>query len=239
MTSQEMKQEFLVLYDKITNFDAPGYSDLEISIFLTKGQERTFFSFYNPLGNLFREGFEETEARRKDLKELVKGITLTATSISTSQVGVLPNGVFYDLPGDCLYAISEEITTASSDSCKNGKRLRVKPITHDEYSINLKNPFKKPNINSYIWRLDYQTNRHELVTDGSFTVSEYHLRYIQKLSPIIVGVNTVDGTLGPQNCILNVITHRRIIEEAVKIATGITDPELYQIKTIEQKEGES
>lgn len=237
MTSQEMKQEFLILYDKITNFDAPGYSDLEISIFLTKGQERTFFSFYNPLGNLFREGFEETEARRKDLKELVKGTTLTTTS--SSQVGILPNGVFYDLPSDCLYAISEEITTASNDSCKNGKRLRVKPITHDEYAINLKNPFKKPSINSYVWRLDYQTNRHELITDGSFTVASYHLRYIQKLNPIIVGSDTVDGIVGPQNCILNAITHKRIIEEAVKIATGITDPELYQIKTIEQKDGES
>ncbi len=231
-----MKQEFLILYDKVTNFDAPGYNDLEISILLTKGQERTFFAFYNPLGNQFREGFEETEARRKDLKELVKGTTCT---ISASQTGVLPNGVFYDLPTDCLYAISEEITTTSADTCKNGLRLRVKPITHDEYAINLKNPFKKPNINSYIWRLDYQTNRHELITDGTFTVGTYHLRYIQKLTPIIVGSNTVDGISGPQNCILNSVTHKRIIEEAVKIATGITDPEFYQIKTIEQQQGES
>lgn len=237
MTNQEMKQEFLILYDKITNFDAPGYSDLEISIFLTKGQERVFFSFYNPLGNLFREGFEETEARRKDLQELVAGATISAPS--AVQTGTLPNGVFYDLPSDCLYVISETVTTSSDLACSNNKKIRVKPITHDEYAINLNNPFKNPNINSYIWRLDYNTRRHELITDGTFTIANYHIRYIKTLTPIVIGSNTVDGISGPQNCLLNAITHKRIIEEAVKIATGITDPEFYQIKTIEQKENES
>lgn len=236
MTSQEMNQEFLILYDKITNFDAPGYTELEISIFLTKAQERVFFSHYNPLDNKFREGFEETEARRKDLNELVKGVTLTTPSVS--QTNVLPNGVFFDLPTDCLYVISEEITTSSTDECKNGLRLRVKPITHDEYSINLKNPFKKPDSLNYVWRLDYQGSIHELITDGTFDVSNYHLRYIERLTPIIIGADTVDGVIGPQDSLLNQILHKRIVDEAVKIATGTTDPELYQIKTIEQQEGE-
>ena len=38
MTAQEMRDLFLILYDKITNLAAPGYSDGEISDFLNKAQ---------------------------------------------------------------------------------------------------------------------------------------------------------------------------------------------------------
>lgn len=236
MTNQEMKQEFLILYDKITNFDAPGYEDVEISVFLTKAQERVVLSRYRGIANKYQEGFEETEIRRKELQELVKGVTLSTPS--TTQTGVLPNGVFFDLPKDFLFAISEEVTTESTTECNDGIRLMVKPVTHDEYSINVKNPFKKPNIRNYVWRLDYSGDKHELVTDGSFNISEYHLRYMKELVPIIIGTDTVDGVAGPQDCELNQIIHKRIVDEAVKIATGITDPEKYQIKNIEQQAGE-
>ncbi len=238
MTAIEMQKEFLILYDKITNFDAPGYTTEEISRFLSKAQERVVLDRYNPLGNKFHEGFEETEARRKDLQELVKGPTVALTP-SVSQTNVHPNGQFWDLPTDCLYIISEEIITASSDSCKNNKRIMVKPITHDYYTINIKNPFKKPNINNYVWRLDYQNRRHELITDGTFTIQSYIPRYIKTLTPIIIdNTITIDGIVGPQNCQLNTIIHRSIVDEAVKIATGITDPQLYQIKNKEQQDGE-
>lgn len=236
MTNTEMKQEFLILYDKVTNFDAPGYEDIEISTFLTKGQERTVLSRIRSLGNKYQEGFEETEIRRKELSELVVGTTLTVPS--TDQLNTLPNGEFFDLPADCQFVISEEITTASTDKCKDGIRLMIKPTTHDEFAINIRNPFKKPSVFRYAWRLDYSSGRHELITDASFSVAEYHLRYLKTLTPIVIGANTVDGATGPLDCELNNILHKMIIDEAVKIATGITDPEKYQIKNIEQQAGE-
>ena len=236
MTNQDMKQEFLILYDKITNFDAPGYEDIEISVFLTKAQERIVLREYRSLGNKYQEGFEGTEMRRKELNELTKGITISVAS--ASQINALPNGKFYDLPTDCMFVISEEITTESTDSCKNGKRLMVKPTTHDEYAINVKNPFKKPSILRYAWRLDYSGKKHELITDSSFSVAEYHLRYLKTLTPIVIGGSTVDGATGPLDCLLNPILHKRIVDEAVKIATGVTDPEKYQIKSVEQQAGE-
>lgn len=236
MTSTEMSEEFLILYDKVTNFDAPGYEADEISILLTKAQERIFNKYYSPLLNKTREGFEETEARRKDLKELVKGTTLTVPS--ATQTEVLPNGVFFDLPADCLYVIEEEVTTSSSDTCKNNKRIQVKPVTHDTYVKDIKNPFKKPAINAYVLRMDYQGQKHELITDGTFTVGSYHLRYIERLQPIITDAITIQGVLGPLNCKLDSSIHERLIDEAVIIATGITEPELYQIKTIEQQKSE-
>jgi len=236
MDNLDMKREFLILYDKITNFEAAGYEDEEISRILTKAQERVVLSRYKSLSNQVREGFENTEIRRKELQELVKGVTITTPSLDQTQA--LPNGVFYDLPTDCLLAVSEEVTIASSVACTNGNRVRVKPVTHDEYSINVSNPFKKPSALRAIWRLDYQGHKHELITDGAFTVNEYHLRYIQVLQPIIIGAQTVDGATGPLNCELNDILHRRIVDEAVKIATGVTDPAMYQIKTVEQQGNE-
>lgn len=237
MTGTEMKDEFLILYDKITNFDSPGYLEDEISIFLTKGQERVFFSLYNSLKNKVQEGFEETELRRKDIKELVKGVVITTPSID--QTLALPNGTLFTLPDDFMYTITEEIITTSTDVCKNNKRIRVKPITHDEYAINVKNPFKKPNILSAVWRVDYQEQQHEIITDGTFAVDSYHLRYIERLTPVILGAFIIDGILGPQDCKFDTSLHKRIVEEAVRIATGVTTPELYQIKTIEQQLGES
>lgn len=236
MNNQDMKQEFLILYDKITNFDAPGYEDTEISVFLTKGQERVALSLIRPEANQFSEGFENTEIRTKELQELVEGVTITTPS--ASQVGVLPNGTFFDLPANLLFSISEQITTTSTISCSNNKRIKVKPITHDEYAINVDNPFKKPSIRRGVWRLA-KKGTHELITDGTFTINSYHLRYIRKLNPIIIGTNTIDGAIGPLDCELNSILHKRIIDEAVKIATGITDPEKYQIKNIEQQSGEN
>lgn len=235
MTSAEMQEMFLVLYDKITNFSAPGYEDDEISMFLTKAQERIFYNYYNVLGNKFQIGFEASEARRKELANLVEGITLTVPS--ANQANALPNGVFFDLPEDCLFSISEEITLNSKDICLNNKRIRIKPMSHDEYSINIKNPFKRPD-KDLAWRLDYNDNRHEIIVPQGTTVGAYHLRYIKRLTPIITGAFTLRGILGPLDSILDEFLHERIIDEAVKMASAVTDPQNYEIKTLEQKQGE-
>ena len=107
MTNTEMEQEFLILYDKVTNFDAPGYTSLEISVFLTKAQERVVLRHIRSLGNKYRESFEETEIRRKELNELVRAVTINTAS--ATQTGATENGTFYDLPADFMLAISEEI----------------------------------------------------------------------------------------------------------------------------------
>lgn len=222
MTANEMAYNFEVSFDKITNFDSPGYEDSEISSLLNKAQERFFFQTYTGTNKL-REGFEETEKRRKDLSELVKNAIITSTSVS--QTGTLPNGTLYDLPTDFIYAIKEEVVIASEDECDDGKRIKVKPITHDEYTINIDNPFKQPD-NTLVWRLDYSrttdnTNpkRHELITDGSYTISAYHLRYLRRLPAIIVDLDTPANQV---HCVLDEITHQRIVDLAVEIALELT-----------------
>ena len=222
MTANQMADRWELYFDKITNNDSPGYEDSEISVILTKAQERFTLQNYsgtNPLG----EGFEETEKRRKDLSELTSNAELTTTS--SSQTGVVPNGTFYDLPDDFIYAIKEEVTISSTDDCVNGKRIKVKPITHDEYTVNIDNPFKQP-YDELAWRLDFSretvnTNpkRHELITDGNYSITTYHLRYLRRLPDIVVDRET---TTNQVDSILDEITHERIVDLAVEIALEIT-----------------
>lgn len=222
MTANEMADELEVLFNKVTNNDSPGYEDAELSLILNKSQERFRNQIYSG-SNKLQEGFEETEKRRKDLSELTKNVEISTAS--SNQLGTLPNGTFYDLPDDFLYAIKEEVTINSSEECIDGNRIRVKPITHDEYAINVDNPFKQP-YDGLVWRLDYSrttdnTNpkRHELITDGTYNITTYHLRYLRRLADIVVDRVTPTNQI---NCVLDESTHRRIIDIAVEILLEIT-----------------
>lgn len=236
MTANEMAYRFEVSFDKITNFDSPGYEDSEVSILLNQAQERFLLQTYSGT-NKFKEGFEETEKRRKDLSELTANSIITTAS--ATQTGTLPNGTLYDLPTNFIYAIKEEVVISSDDECDNGRRIKVKPITHDEYTINIENPFKQPD-NNLVWRLDYSrvtdgTNpkRHELITDGSYNITAYHLRYLRRLPNIVVDLDTPANQV---NCVLDEITHNRIVDLAVEIALELTvDPRLQSNVALNNK----
>jgi hypothetical protein len=240
-----MESLFLLLYDKVTNLAAPGYLSSEIEEFLNKAQEQKLYQTYTPKGNKYQEGLEETEKRRKDLSELTRNVNLSVTDQSSSQVGTEPNGVFYDLPLDFLYTMSEEITITSTNSCIDGSRVQVKPITHDEYTINRRNPWKRPD-ETLVWRLEFsrevpgatEAKRHELITDGvSITpsqISNYQIRYIKRPRQIVINASPALAV----DCELDESVHREIVDIAVRIATGITDPQQYQFKIAEQSKAE-
>jgi hypothetical protein len=241
MTVQEKHDLFLILYDKVTNLASPGYTDDEIDSFLNKAQDQLVKQRYNFKANPYGDGFEETEKRRKDLSELIRGPKdvngVLSTLSSSNQNSTLANGEFFDLPEDFLYAISEEVKISSEDSCLDGNIVSVRPITHDYYTLNRKNPFKKPSPD-LVWRMDFSrevaetssAKRHELITDGSFTVDEYYLRYIKRPREIDLSTGIASE--------LDESVHYELVDKAVRIATGITDPQDYQIKTVEEKQSE-
>jgi hypothetical protein len=239
MNVREMKEEFLILYDKITNFDAPGCTDFEIATFLNKAQERLVLHIINPAGNKYLAGFEVTEKRRKDLNELHRNAEIT-TRVNTPDNK--PNGEFFQLPADFLYAINEEVEITSLNPCYNNTRPEVKPITHDQYNKIIKNPFKKP-YGGLILRLDWNSTvpqlagrkAHELITDGNVVIQTYVLRYLKR--PVEMVIDTANP-LADVSCELNDYTHRWIVDEAVAIATGVTNPEQYQIKLREAQASE-
>jgi hypothetical protein len=217
MTANEMKYEFNVIRDRVLNFDAPSLEDNEISLLLSKAEERFLITHYSG-NNKLRESFEETEKRRKDLSNLVK--TLETSTPSSNQINKYStNSVFFDLPVNCLYVIHEHVITSSEIPCYNNLILSIKPVTHDQINLNISNPFKKPDT-TMVWRLDYSQNpsnlnrRHELVHGEDYTIGSYFMRYVERLPGIVV------DTANPANQINSVLdesVHRRVIDLAVEI----------------------
>lgn len=244
MTITELDAEFLTLYDRVSHSSAPSLDELERSQLLTKAQENVVKRKYNKFGNKYGEGFDITEKRRDDLDKLIKYST---PSPSSSQVGAHTNGVIYDLPQDYWLTI-EETASINKNDCVTGLPIEasIKPITHDFYSINIKNPFRNPYYNDYdseIWRIrtlvSSNLSRHELITDGTFSVNTYKLRYLKYPTPIVVAIlpsgQSVNGVSSPTSCELSEGTQREILDEAVRIATLVTNPAELQLRSAENQ----
>lgn len=237
MTANEMRKEFDYGYNSIANFDSPGYKDREVSHFLTKAQERFVKTHYHPKGNRYREGFDNTEKRRKDLNELIKGPRDSSGSLITykasNQNRSLKGGTLFGLPDDLWLTIYEE-AAVETDSCEDDTIIspitekevkvnyrNVRPIVYDEYSYFKSNPFRKPREeNKTAWRMDISSSEegdrlHEILTGDGYAVHEYYIRYIKTPNQIKV------DTSNPSNqtdCELHPSTHREIVDEAVSIA---------------------
>lgn len=225
MTTSELKNEFLIHYNAIATNSAPGLDDYEISVFLTKAQLEIVKNYYTPNGNKYKEGFENSEKRRVDLKELVK--THKSTTIITSTNGVSVNSKFFKIPDDVFLIVYEKAKIQSTD-CYNGTDLTVYPKTHDEYNIQKDNPFKNPD-SSTVWRLDISKEGVDKVVEliSPYTISEYQLRYIKYPKPIIITNLTtafpsdglsIDGITSSQTCELDPSIHREILDRAVELA---------------------
>jgi len=171
MNNIEFKNEFLLHFDRVAAGAAPGLDDYEISVFLTDGMNKLIKTHYDRLANRKRKGFEHTEKRRKDLSNLIEASldtnSTSLTVVSAYQSGIHQNGVFYDMPTDFWLAIEESLLTnvprcdVDFDKVKtstvdgvpviNGDvygdlytRIPVIPYAHDDYNMNIRNPFMKP-----------------------------------------------------------------------------------------------
>lgn len=239
MTVDEFSNSFDIKYNSIATNSAPSIDLYEKSVFLTDAQLEIIKNYFNPLGNKYRKGFEQTSKRRYDLKELVKpGLS---TTVIVSSDGIDINSQFFKIASDIFLIIQEKSKVSSSDLCINNTFIKTVPKTHDEYNIQIDNPFKKPD-KSVIWRLDSMTqgNNKNVELISPYTIIEYKYRYIKYPSPIILtdfdttfpGENlTIDGAAINQTCTLNEGIHREILNRAVEMATADYNPKDLAVKT--------
>ena len=245
MTAQQMKYEFEVGYDRITNFDAPGYTEKEISTFLTKAQEQLVLELYRN-GNHYKEEF------KKSLNMLK-----TSTDVASFTAGPYPSSFIGALPSELLVVYNEvaSLTTNTSHEYPSATRtdVHVKPVDDDFYHLNKKNPFKKPSVkNDLIWRLDYHTTttkQHTYVIEANCTLTKVTVHYYKKPSPIIIawasyvagdgsidGVNWSSYTAASLDCALDPITHREIVDRAVQLAfIALQDEKGVQLSVAQQQ----
>jgi hypothetical protein len=240
MNIVEFSNEFDILYDNLATKGAPGIDQYEKSVYLTTAQLEIIKSYYDPKSNRKQVGFERSEKRRVDLKELIRNYKSNLPIDSTDNIS--PDSQFFRIPSDTFLIIQEQAILSSENDCLDGKLSRVDPQTYDEYNIQKDNPFRQPDSN-FIWRLDYYsqqggTKNVELISP--YTIAEYQIRYLKYPEPIIltdlndgefVGMElSVDGRTAPQTCQLDKEIHREILNRAVELA--IRD---YKENTLQSK----
>lgn len=230
MTVTELSNEFDIAFNGIASNDAPPLDLYEKSVYFTKAQLEIVKNYFDPKGNKYGRGFENSSKRRNDLNELIR--TDKGSIKITSTDGIDSNSQFFRIPSNTFLIIQEKAkVTSTTDSCINNTYLKVVPKTHDEYNDQIGNPFKKPN-DKVIWRMDYysqnSSNKNvELISP--YNISEYRFRYVVYPSPIVLGDLlslypgenlSIDGVSQPQTCKLSESIHREILDRAVVLAYG-------------------
>lgn len=238
MTANEMANRVEYLADRTSSKGAPGFEDVELSALLTKAMWQFIKQTISPLTNSKGQGIEESEIRSQGFSNLIANGAATPSTNTTEN---LQYGQFVDLPTNFMYMLSEEAVT-SQKMCSDTNSYVVadiETITHNEYTSQKGNPYRKPRIKNdtgRVWRMvigrttdgndtlagepDRTPKRHELITDGTFTVSNYKFRYLKYPPEIVVDFTT---PANQKNCILDDATHEPIIEIAADILRQSAD----------------
>ena len=200
--------------------DNPGTIELdeyEKSQLLTKSQEDTVIDLYsgrNPIG----ASFEQTEELRRYLANLVKEAKLSPIETTAGILGIDSKSKFFTLPED-LWFITYESVSITDGKCEGHTSLEVIPVRQDEYHRIKKNPFRGANGRRAL-RLDLSDGVIEIVS--KYAVSEYYLRYLRKIKPIILtdlgSENSIRGISSATECELPESLHQMILERAVAAA---------------------
>lgn len=221
MTTEEFSNEFDTLINSYATSESFGnsqnplnFDEYEKSVFLTKAQEELVIHYYT--GKATGDSFEDTEQMRRYLSELVKTDELV-TKIDAK--GISDNSVFFKLPNDVWFITYESVTLEDESKCLNGKNIQVVPVTQDEYHKIKDNPFRQANSRRAL-RLDNENNLVEIISP--YNIAKYIVRYVAKPTPIILVDLPDELSINNENkiteCKLNPVTHRTILEVAVKLA---------------------
>lgn len=220
MLVEEMSDQFDVLYNNIMSNAVPGLNEYEKSVFLTKAEYELVKNYFNPQGNKYREGFDDSAKRRIDFSMLMQTATLTRNS----QQGFNPNSVLYSLPSDILVIVNEQVILKSGNTVKGIRQ--VIPISYDEYTRLMSRPYKQP-LKSQAWELMTGQNSSKAVVelilnnnDNSYT-PEFKIRYVRKPNPIIIedlDAVSIEGVSEKTECELDPAIHQEIVQRAVELA---------------------
>lgn len=243
MTADEMSSQFDVLYDNVLKNPAPGLNEYEKSVFLTKAQTELVMNHFNPKGNKYQEGFDDSNKRQIDFSELITTASLSEGTITISTgVSIDTRAKFYLLPSNVLVIVNE--SAIIQDGAKQ-ILTQIVPLHYENYTRLMSKAYKEPN-KYQTWRFIAQgssTNiiKSELIPKSNSTIIEYAVRYVRRPRPIILtnldssyGDVTIDGYSSPLSstgdvCELNPIIHREILDRAVELAKAATEGDLKSI----------
>lgn len=213
-----------VLYNSIASNAAPGLNEYDKSVFLTKAEYEIVKNYFNPQGNKYREGFDDSAKRHVDFSMLMQ----TATLSTGSQQGFDVRSTTYKMPANVMFIINEQLVLKSGTTVKGIRQ--VMPISYEEYTRLMSKPYKEP-LKNQAWRIitgqgSSQANAELIINsaDKSYT-PEYRVRYVRRPKPIIVadlaatvGNVSIDGISAKTECELDPSIHQEIVQRAVELA---------------------
>ena len=239
MTLVEFSDQFDLHYNNITSNQAPGLSEYEKSVFLTKAQDEIVKNYFtaNSKGNNIGQGFDDSAKRQADFSVLMKTFKGTKATSSADFDGerVDDRSFIFTFPTDVFIPVNEVLTVTENNAVK--KRFQVIPLKFDEYTKLMSKPFQRP-LKNQAWRLinsgtvGTDNNNQlvyrksvEIITSPNYTSNtnlNYVIRYVRRPEPIILG--NLDGlTIGGKGfsnkeCELDPILHEDILQRAVELA---------------------
>lgn len=174
----------------------------EIRPFTTTEIERYLNTAMDARVQALADRFEVNEKARRELDKLTQGVDLLP--IGQTQVpSINDNSVFFSQPDDLLRIVEEQVVVGTD-------KIKVKPVTHDQYNANIDNPFRQPYEDLY-WRLDAD-DYIEIVPPENTGITSYNIRYIKEPERIDI-MNYPDRELELQDDTLN-----EIVMTAVELA---------------------
>lgn len=219
MNVTEFSNEFDILYNNSMSNAAPGINEYEKSVFLTKAQDELVKNYYEPDGNKYKKGLDDSLKRQVDFSELIK---VSAGELNTKAPSVTfdKRAKIFDLPIDLLLPINEMVETDSGIK-------QVISINYEDYTRLMSRPYKEP-LKYQAWRLNTTSSGRmsvEVIINSNDTIKEYKVRYVRRPKPIITvdlsseyGDMTINGEGDVSECELNPIIHQEILQRAVELA---------------------
>ncbi len=224
MTVQEFSNEFDVLYNNIMSNQAPGLDEYEKSVFLTKAQYEIVKNYFNPRGNKYGEGIDDSPKRQIDFSTLITAAEPT-TYASPGYVKFDDRSHLYKMPNDIFIVLNETgINTVDGTS----RLISIIPINYGEYTRLMSKPFKQP-LKNQGWRLFNSTGGvdfvSEVIVKHNSVLSDYKIRYVRRPKPIILANLadeysnvSIEGESRISECELDPILHPEILQRAVELA---------------------
>lgn len=219
MNVTEFSNEFDILYNNSMSNAAPGINEYEKSVFLTKAQDELIKNYYEPDGNKYKKGLDDSLKRQVDFSELIK---ISAGELNTEAPSVTfdKRAKIFDLPIDLLLPTNEIVETDSGIK-------QVISINYEDYTRLMSRPYKEP-PKYQAWRLNTTSSGRmsvEVIINSNDTIKAYKVRYVRRPKPIITvnlsseyGNMTINGVGDVSECELNPIIHQEILQRAVELA---------------------
>ena len=238
MTLQEFNTNFDLLYNNIASNQAPGLDEYEKSVFLTNAQLELVKNYFNPKGNKYQEGFDQSPKRQLDFSTITDLLVYSPKNALSKVTKFNEDSIVFRYNDNFLFII-QELATVTDSVTRTNKNVNIRSITNVEYMMAMNKPYKYP-FKHEGWRIIHNTDdrKLELLLSYGDSLKSYKIRYIKRPTPIILddfsslGL-TIDGISGPADCILDESMHAEIVQRAVELAKMSYDSQNVQENIIQ------